>query len=77
MNPTAERCDQVLRITKAKNFEKHTCYNCVHLSGLGDGVTDSCDKGYKIKMFLFKFGWVKDAVYHRDNKSWVCRDKKV
>lgn len=75
MDPTAERCDKVLRITKNRSFKKHTCYNCTNLVGPGDGSTDSCKKGHEIQMFLFKFGPFKSAVYHRSNESWVCKDK--
>jgi hypothetical protein len=76
MDKTAQRCNEVLKIAKRKNFKKHTCYNCAHLIGPGDGVTDACEKGHKLAMYLIKFGPFKNAIYHRNTESWICKDKK-
>lgn len=76
MNKEAKRFNDVLKIAKEKTLEKHTCYNCDYLDGAGDGLTDHCDKIHKIVLYIIKYGPFKTGIYHIDNETWICKNKK-
>ena len=72
MDETARNCEEVLKIVNGKNFKKHTCYDCEYLLD----TSGKCEKKHKTVLYVFKFGPVKNGVYHRDTKTWICKDKK-